>query len=232
MRFENDEFEQTWGGLDVVTEDAYITPVMPELSYNSVDSIDDNNKTVCLYPNEWVSLYAKGDYIFSHETRCNGKIISVLPFKRVDLGDGTVDIQFLARFEHTPSWTEAGEKTISSLTGGVEKGEDPIISAIRELQEEAGIFASIEDMIPLGTSKGTKSSDTTYYLYTLDITNMNYLIHGEGDGSESEREAENLLLDSDTLMRRAEDPLLGLLLGRWLVYYKRVAENEGRPLLL
>ena len=127
-----------------------------------------------LYDNEWLQLRDRDGYIFSHEIRCNGRIVVVLPYKRTGKDSWT----FLVRNETTPCW---GGPTLSCITGGVE-GEDPLDDAVRELKEEAGYEVPREDFIALGKCRGSKSSDTWYYLYAVDVANY---IPGKalGDGT-------------------------------------------------
>ena len=62
-------------------------------------------------------------------------------------------------------------------------GHTPRQTAAIELLEEAGYTADEVDFISLGTVRSSKSSDTTNFLYAVDVTG---LPRGEalGDGSE------------------------------------------------
>jgi len=123
-----------------------------------------------LFENKWVSLKEVKDkdqkingYVYSHETRCNGHIVSILPFRHEYNGK-----QWLLRKELTPCWSME-ERILSSITGGLE-GTDPDYTIVEELKEEAGYFIDKKDLIQLGTCFGTKSSDTIYHLYSVDLT--------------------------------------------------------------
>lgn len=158
-----------------------------------------------LKENEWLSLKImknpdKGvhGYVFSHETRCNGKIVSILPFKKNKDGE----IEYLIRKEVTPCW-DINNQVISSITGGVEK-DDVINTAIHEILEEAGYEVTKKDLITLGQTFGVKSSDTVYYYFAVDVTGMKRQI-AKGDGSELETQAECVWKKS---IKGAVDPLL------------------------
>jgi 8-oxo-dGTP pyrophosphatase MutT (NUDIX family) len=149
---------------------------------------EDAIKTLC--PNEWVELKEikapdqgiKG-YVFSHEVRCNGHIVSILPFRRT-----RGQIEFLLRDEYTPCW--GMEKShCSSITGGLEEDSTVEETAKEEMLQEAGYDIELEQLINLGTCFGTKSSDTTYHLFAVDVSGMK---RGEavGDGSELETKSE------------------------------------------
>lgn len=157
-----------------------------------------------LFENKWVALKemacpAQGinGYDFLHETRCNGKIISILPFRKI--GD---DSEYLIRKEVTPCWSLDPEH--SSITGGDEG--NVIESAIRELEEEAGFDIEEKDLIDLGTCYGTKSTDTVYYLFSTDLTGKE-MHQPKGDGSKLEAEASNEWVKYDFLLT-VKDPLV------------------------
>ena len=139
-----------------------------------------------LHENEWLSLKqvvdpenGVGGYVYSHETRCKGRIIAVLPYRFRAEG-----IEYLLRREITPCW--GMDHNYSALTGGVEES-GPLATAIAELNEEAGYHANPPEMISLGISFGTKSTDTIYHLYAVDVSSKT---PGEaaGDGSKLDSE--------------------------------------------
>ena len=147
-------------------------------------------KTEILFDNKWVQLKQMVDkengvdgYVFSHEKRCGGKIVSILPFKTIN----NVRTEFLIRHETTPCW--GMDKKLSSVTGGVEN-DNPKNTAVHEIKEECGYIVTESDLIDLGTIRGTKSIDTIYYLYGVDVTNKKKLAI-KGDGSYLETQAHN-----------------------------------------
>ena len=155
---------------------------------------------------DWLSLRVKGDgYEYLHEDRCQGKIVAVLGFVKGE--DGQVRI--LARSEYTPCWVPGEERTptISALTGGVEPGEDPDEAAYREAFEEAGIDSPSVEWYSLGQTKGTKSTDTDYFIYACVLTEADFKEQTEGDGSQAEAEAKNVLLTLDEALEQMVDPV-------------------------
>lgn len=140
-----------------------------------------------LYYNEWLSLkkvVAKetgiSGYVFSHETRCEGRIVLVLPYRKTENG-----FEYLVRSEITPCWSL--DHCYSGITGGWE-GEAIVEDAKRELDEEAGYTVDLSEFIDLGTCRASKSSDSIYSLFTVDLTNKEQH-EAVGDGSEGERNA-------------------------------------------
>lgn len=137
--------------------------------------------------NKWISLKrlnsddpAVDGSVYSHETRCDGQVISVLPYRKTDTGH-----EFLLRREVTGPWGSAPQ--LSTITGGYE-GRDPRDTAVKEVLEEAGYQVQVDDLIELGTCFAAKSSDTINHLYAVDLTGKS---RGEadGDGSAAEEEA-------------------------------------------
>lgn len=173
-------------------------------------------KITTLHQNKWVSLLQMvwpekkvGGYIYSHETRCNGHIISVLPF-RVVLKEYEEEeweeFEFLLRHEITPCW-DIDYQTLSSITGGVERGLTPEETAVEEIEQEAGYIVEKEELISLGTCFGVKSSDTIYHLFAVDLSGREKETDAKGDGSELERLAE-CKWHSETEIHKAEDPFV------------------------
>ncbi len=143
-----------------------------------------------LYSNDWVSLKELKNpdegvhgYSYLHESRCDGKIIVLLPFRTRGR-----DEEYLLRKEVTPCWSMS--QVLSSITGGYEKDKGIKGTAVMELEEEAGYEATEEDLIPLGTCRGTKSCDTIYHLFSVDLTGKKKTTDAKGDGSELEAKAE------------------------------------------
>jgi len=137
---------------------------------------------------EWVSLrkmidpeYGVNGYDYLHEDRCDGQIVVILPYR---YNPETNLLEFLLRSEVTPPW--GMNESISSITGEVEKDStSKILDAVRELKEEAGYEVEPQDMVFLGISRGTKSVDTVYYLFTVELTKIEKK-EATGDGTKLE----------------------------------------------
>jgi 8-oxo-dGTP pyrophosphatase MutT (NUDIX family) len=186
-----------------------------------------------LHDDEWVSLrrivareLGIHGYVYSHETRCAGRIAVVMPFRMRETGllvDDDVPevvLEVLLREEVTPCW-HTTEPQLSGITGGWEDGDDLgcLFTAIRELWEEAGYRVHPKDMVDLGTCRGTKSTDTVYFLWGVDLTDVEKTGDGSGDGSELEARATNRwVLHTDVI--EAVDPTAHVARNRlmaWLV---------------
>jgi hypothetical protein len=171
-----------------------------------------------LYSNEWVSLrrivepsLGINGYVYSHETRCSGKIVVVLPYRimsdvnaNVNIDDivagDSLHIEFLLRDEITPCWS-VDVSQLSAITGSWEDTDDPLCrsAAVRELWEESGYLIADSEMISLGKSFASKSSDTVYYLYTVNLHGLKPTGDGRGDGSELEARASCRWMREDEL---------------------------------
>ena len=146
-------------------------------------------------------------YTYSHEIRCKGHIVAAVPFRSTEKG-----MEYLIRQEVTPCWNLT-ERCPSTITGGCDT-DSPADDILRELEEEASITATAEDLIELGTCRGTKSSDTVYHLFALDLTGKEGdFSTGEGDGSELEGEAINKWVNkAEAIM--SHDPLVAVIILR------------------
>jgi 8-oxo-dGTP pyrophosphatase MutT (NUDIX family) len=129
--------------------------------------------------NQWLQLREIDGYIYSHEIRCHGMIVVILPYCRI----GKDAWKFLLREETTPCW--GTKPVVSAMTGGVEYPEATIKDAQRELYEEAGYQVSESELVFLGTCRASKSADTVYYLYTVDLTGKPSE-KPQGDGNEGD----------------------------------------------
>lgn len=151
-----------------------------------------------LYHDKWLSLFvvkapAKGvnGYVYSHETRCCGEIVAILPYRKPTNGV----YQYLLKSEMTPCW--GLDQKLSSITGGWEGG-DIRSDAVREMKEETGYDISKAELINLGASYASKSSDTIYSLFSVDLTGKE---PGEaiGDGSRVESESKAIWVNPNRL---------------------------------
>ncbi|WP_169807485.1 NUDIX hydrolase [Herbidospora mongoliensis] len=159
-----------------------------------------------LYENPWLSLMESDGYVYSHETRCQGRIVAVLPYREAPGGR-----EFLVRSEITPCW--GAEPILSAVTGGYEGGEIAD-DAVRELEEETGYAVTRAELIALGESYASKSADTVYTLYAVDVTGR---VPGEalGDGSPHESRATTRWLTAGELAQ-IRDPQVAVLYVRLL----------------
>jgi len=140
-----------------------------------------------LYDNPWLQLKVVkhpenhiNGYVYSHEKRCRGEIVSILPYRLTAAG-----IEFLLRDEITPCW--GTDSCVSSITGGAEPGVTTKQCCQHELWEEAGYAVSPSDFDDIHTFRATKSSDTAYYATSVDLTGIPQTGLAEGDGSELEK---------------------------------------------
>lgn len=117
-----------------------------------------------LFSNEFLAIIERNGYFFFHETRCNGSIVALLPF-RITVHE---NFEFLARLEVCPAHGQEAE--LCSITGGLEEDSTIEHTAQSELWEEAGYQVSIDDLINLGQVHPSKSSDTVAHLFAIDVT--------------------------------------------------------------
>ncbi len=115
-----------------------------------------------MFENKFLAVIDRDGYVFSREVRCNGIIISLLPFRKKSRS-----LEFLTRVEVCPAHSPSLEQC--SITGGLEPGSSIEDTALQELWEEAGYQAASEELIPLGAVRPSKSADTTVHLFAIDV---------------------------------------------------------------
>ncbi|WP_435233342.1 hypothetical protein [Micromonospora aurantiaca (nom. illeg.)] len=164
-----------------------------------------------LHENPWLSLQTVrapergiNGYVFSHEARCQGRIVAVLPYADTPTGR-----RYLVRCEVTPCWSL--DPQLSAITGGYEGG-DIEDDAVREVLEEAGYDIARDDLISLGQSYASKSADTVYSLFAVNVTGKE---QGEasGDGSRLEAEGSTTWLHFAEVCR-VRDPQVSVMVMR------------------
>lgn len=174
-------------------------------------------KITTLYKGKFVELRQKETdeykYEYLHESRCDGNIVAMLPVNMEN-----IEPSFLIRNEYTPCW---GDRLfVSSITGGVEpkKHKTPIEAVIEEMKEEAGFIIDATRVFSAGYCRGTKSSDTLYHLFIIDLSfiSKDKIVPIEGDGTSLESKANNQWVDKQHLIQHAEDPLLYVLFTRYI----------------
>lgn len=178
---------------------------------------DDRVTLLSLHENEWLSLRKvvspeddiRG-YVYSHETRCQGNIIAVIGY-RWTRKKHFYEYEYLIRKEVTPCW--GLDPQYSALTGGWEGNPDFRVDAVNELKEEAGYVVELEDMYSLGTCFGTKSTDTTFRLFAVDLEDKT---QGEalGDGSKQDSEGTAHWMTYPEIAEKVNDPIVIMLISR------------------
>lgn len=170
-------------------------------------------ETEVLHDNEWLSLRVTrrpeagvNGYVYSHESRCQGRIVAVLPYRH-----GPAGLEYLVKSEMTPCWSY--DQVLSAITGGYEGG-DIEDDAVREMLEETGYAIARDELVPLGESYASKSADTVYSLFSVDLTSRT---PGEafGDGSRVESESVAVWLTAEQLAEIRDPQVSVMALRMW-----------------
>lgn len=178
-----------------------------------------------LHKGKFVELRLKeGDdfaYEYLHEHRCDGHIVAFLPYHK--------ERGFLLRHEVTPCWGETEDGYhVNSFTGGWEsdKHDTPVDTVIDELREEAGIILSTEDSIKsLGTCRGTKSSDSLYHLFSVDLDMGYEEVEPEADSALESREYAQWYKNSMQWIQKGVDPMLFVMYTRIQLFQERKVDR-------
>ena len=162
-----------------------------------------------LFSTPWLELKEASTenykYVFSHEVRCKGTIIAILPFREKE-----GKMEFLMRFENNPAWGTG--ISLTCITGGMENN-DVVKTAILEMKEEAGMDISRSELMDLGACRGTKSTDTVFQLYTVNLTGYDGVYFPKGDGSYLEKLASTQWMPERKILQ-ADDPLVYVMFCR------------------
>jgi 8-oxo-dGTP pyrophosphatase MutT (NUDIX family) len=168
-----------------------------------------------LFQNRFLALIERDGYAFSREVRCDGAIISILPFRVKNNG-----LEFLARLEVCPA--HGPYRDHYSITGGLEPNETVQEAAQKELWEEAGYQVGTDELISLGQVRPSKSADTIANLFAVDVTGKPQSTPS-GDGTRFEANASVEWVDYEQGVQ-IKDPLFVTALARLLTQRKR---NNG-----
>lgn len=168
-----------------------------------------------LFENKWIQVIERdGWYTFMHSVYSEGKAIMCLVYDF----SGNIP-KLLARFEHNPAHpngtrSESNPKQeMTSITGSYEKGMSIEEVVLMELEEEAGIIASLDELESLGEVYSNKASDTVIHLYAIDGSGKT-LNPPKGDGSVGEEGAYVEWMDAIELIQKGNCPLIGCAFAR------------------
>ncbi len=186
-----------------------------------------------LFDNTFLQIRKTADgYTFMHESRCEGQIVAVLPYRKKEAPLRPFDpstssghdklrtpqaqvtaseLEYLARLEVCPA--HGREFELCSITGGKEADKSVEESAQLEISEEAGYAVSLEELISLGLVKPTKAADTRVFLFAVDVTGKEQQ-EAASDGTYFEQGSSVKWVDYDQAVK-IEDPLIVTALVRF-----------------
>ena len=159
-----------------------------------------------LWTGKHLSVYLLDDwYEVLHDN--SGRFVAVLGYRRV----GKDAWEYLGRVEKCPPHQDGF--ALCALTGGMEEGEEQLAAAIRELEEESGVKAT--NLKPLGTIRPSKMSDSTGWLFGVDLSDQpdKDRYEGEGDGTEGEKNAYCKFVSYREVVN-SKDPILATMAAR------------------
>jgi intein/homing endonuclease len=123
-------------------------PAPAKASYaERLESRPDGTVHETLHANPWLSLKVmrKPDvgvngYVYSHETRCQGRIVAILPYR-----DSGGTREYLVKSEMTPCW--GLDQVLSAITGGYEGGDECLAGDTPITRADTGARIPIRDLV-------------------------------------------------------------------------------------
>lgn len=126
------------------------------------------------------------------------------------LGDGK---NVLGRYEKTPP--HADGLALTAISGGIEKGDNPLQTCIKEAREEAGYGISRQKIVNLGTCMLSTNQDTRVWLYACDVTGLpRYEAIPDGTRGEEDAYCEWVTAKEAIMSKSA---MMGALMSRFYV---------------
>lgn len=178
-----------------------------------------------LFNTDWLGIYTTpDDYTYCTEMKAaGGNKVAVLPYHVMP---DTGDFYFMGVVERCQA--KVTSPILCSITGKCETDETDLReTAIRELQEEAGLDASVDDLIDLGSIYPSKSMDTEVFCFAVPFVSVD-LVEATGDGTAEEEEAYPKWVKMDGV-KDCQDPIIHTMVLR-LLYNLKFTNNSFTPL--
>ena len=122
--------------------------------------------------------------------------IAVLCFKKIKN-----EFFFLIRYQPMPQVEEKknwDQLYPCPITGSIEKNENPLTSAVREILEEGGITINENDLIVINPSVASTQMNEKVFYYLVDVTNKK-IETPQNDGSIFEAVSKNIWVSQKEL---------------------------------
>ncbi|WP_252320951.1 ankyrin repeat domain-containing protein, partial [Spiroplasma endosymbiont of Lariophagus distinguendus] len=186
------------------------------------------NKT--LFNSKFIKVEIKDGFFCVQEPWCNNEGVGILPYVLKDN-----EYYFLQLHnENNPAHKKDRVSEYSTITGGLEN-QQFYTTILNEMLEETGIDISENVIIDrFNYSFANKSSDKKWFLYAIDLTNLNLDItktyYGKsGDGTEFEKGIHAKFVNSFTLAGSI-DNISSSIWGKWDLI-RRYKEKENKIFL-
>ena len=126
----------------------------------------DNSTIKTIFKDEWLSIKSNNGYTFLHEEKANGKLICVIPYRRINN-----NTEYLMRYEICPA--HGNEHEFCMIIGSYDDLNLTIEeTVVKELREESGYIVDQSNLKPLDWVWDSKVADTKVYLFTIDLTDL------------------------------------------------------------
>ena len=131
-----------------------------------------------LYRTKFLSLIERNGWYYFAQIPGSAGGVSILLYRQ-DKG-----MPILGRYEICPAHLDI-VPALTAISGGIEEGDTPLETAVKESHEEAGYKLEANDFIDLGSCRLSTNQDTIVYLFAADVTSKERH-HAPGDGTRGE----------------------------------------------
>lgn len=134
-----------------------------------------------LFKTPYLSLIERNGWYYFAQIPGSAGGVSILLYRPMD------DKPILGRYEICPAHLDI-VPSLTAISGGIEEGDTPLETAIKESYEEAGYKLEASDFIDLGSCRLSTNQDTIVYLFAANVTGKERY-HAPGDGTKGEEGA-------------------------------------------
>lgn len=134
-----------------------------------------------LHQTTYLSLIERDGWYFFAQVPGSAGGVTILLYRLDDAKS------VLGRYEICPAHGDV-TPALTAISGGIEAGETPLQTAIKETYEEAGYHLEGADFISLGACRLSTNQDTIIYLFAANVTGKPR-VTAPGDGTRGEEGA-------------------------------------------
>lgn len=130
-----------------------------------------------LYKTNFLSLIERDGWYYFAQIPGSAGGVAILLYRQ------DKEKPILGRYEICPAHGDG--LALTAIAGGIEEGDTPLQTAIKEAYEEAGYKLQTSELVNLGSCRLSTNQDTIVYLFAADVTGIRRY-PAPGDGTRGE----------------------------------------------